>query len=102
MGPEVDERMEVLDLILRISVEQRKLFMENRLDELLKLQKRREDLLDGLNGKNDFSEEPFKGLVAKILDNDRALQLGLESSLVDVREKLKKIRSGFKAIKAYS
>ncbi|MFQ5736272.1 MAG: flagellar protein FliT [Thermodesulfobacteriota bacterium] len=92
----------ILEAVLRISVEQKELFRENRLEDLLMLQREREALLGGIEtGAADLSEGPLRGLIEKILDNDRLLSLGLENARREVGDKLRNVKQGFRALKAY-
>lgn len=87
--------------VLEISRAQQELFRENRLKDLLLGQSKRERLLQGLEESVDYKQEPYSSIIREILDNDRVLSLGIESLRDEVGGKLKKIRNGVKAMKAY-
>ncbi|MDP2690484.1 MAG: hypothetical protein Q8P48_10300 [Deltaproteobacteria bacterium] len=105
MGHEGGRHSAILEEVRSISLEQKGLFSENRLEDLLRCQRRREVLLtelSGLNGRVDYKKEPYRTIIKDIVELDKVLALGIESSKNEVGLKLKKIRSGVKALKAYA
>jgi len=91
----------VLREVLRISRAQKALFRENRLEDLLLGQSRREALLNSLVSGLDYKKEPYRSIINEIIANDRHLSLAIETLRDEVGSRLKKIRSGVKVMKAY-
>lgn len=96
--------VDILEKVLQLSREQKDLLSENRLADLLIKQKQREDLLAGLSGLGtaaDCGKDPLRKIIGEIMENDRFLTMGIESSMNEIGHKLKKVRKGLKALKAY-
>ncbi|MEK7773357.1 MAG: hypothetical protein AAB307_03340 [Deltaproteobacteria bacterium] len=96
--------MEILFRMLEISNAQKKLFEENRLDELAALQVERERLFHELKGleREKPSGDVLRDVVKKIGENDVLLKMNIEGALSGIKVKIEKIRNGAKAIKAYT
>lgn len=101
MGRKGTAQERLLREVLSISRAQKALFMENRLEDLLDCQSRREALLASLGGGVDYKREPYRAIISEIIANDRTLSLGIEALRDEVGAKLKRIRGGVKAMKAY-
>jgi len=101
MGREVRKQETLLREVLRISRGQKVMFGDNRLEDLLEGQSRREALLASLGGGVDYKVEPYSSIINEIIANDRVLSLGIETLRDEVGSKLKRIKNGVKALKAY-
>ena len=104
MGSETGRFMEILFRMLEISNAQKKLFEENRLDELAAIQVERERLFLELKGleREKPSGDILRPVVKKIGENDVLLKMNIEGALSGIKVKIEKIRNGAKAIKAYT
>ena len=101
MGREGAVQEGLLREVLKISRGQKTLFSENRLEDLLLGQSRREALMASLGNGVDYKKEPYSSIINEIVDNDRVLSLGIETLRDEVGGRLKRIKSGVKAMKAY-
>ncbi len=101
MGHDAEVQEGLLREVLGISKAQKVLFMENRLEDLLDGQSRREALLASLSNAVDCKKEPYSSIINEIVANDMVLALGIEAMRDDVGSKMKRIKSGVKAMKAY-
>ncbi|MBI5643163.1 MAG: hypothetical protein HY954_06780 [Deltaproteobacteria bacterium] len=99
-----NRRIEILNKILELSARQKRFLDEKRFEELFVSQKEREGLFTELKGLGDdrYKEEPLKGLIARVLEQDKVLSLSIESSMGEIIGKIGMIRKGSKASKAYS
>lgn len=95
--------MEVLARVLEKSAQQKRLLGEDCLVEVALLQKERDELIEELKsfGPAPFREEPLRSRIAAIIESDRDLYAGLEEAKADVAARISRVKSGFKAIKAY-
>lgn len=104
MGSETGRFMERLLRVLEISNAQKKLFEENRMEELSALQLERERIfleLKALEGEMP-PRETLRPVVKKIEENDALLRMNIEGALSGVKGRLEKIQNGTKAVKAYT
>lgn len=97
------EYKRLLKDILELSLHQRHLLEDNRIVELLENQRSRDELFTELKamGRIDFDDEA-SGLIDKIVESDRSVTLNLESALDSLKVKLKKMKEGSQASRAYS
>lgn len=90
--------------MLEISNVQKKLFEENRMEELAALQIERERIFLELKGleREKPSRDLLRPVVKKIEENDTLLRMNIEGALSGIKAKIEKIKNGTKAIKAYT
>ncbi|MBI5827497.1 MAG: hypothetical protein HZB22_07220 [Deltaproteobacteria bacterium] len=104
MGCETGRFMEKLLKVLEISNAQKKLFEENRMEELSALQLERERIfieLKALEGETP-PRETLRPAVKEIEENDTLLRMNIEGALSGIKGRLEKIKNGTKAVKAYT
>lgn len=102
MGPDVSTKAGILSRLLEISVLQRRLIEENRIEELLSAQHERAGLFSTL----DLSGEPavdsaLKELASKLADSDRELSAVVQQVMDAVGSRLGQVKTGMSAVKAY-
>lgn len=104
MGCETGGFMERLIRVLEISNAQKRLFEENRMEELSALQLERERIfveLKALEGELP-SGEVLRPVVKRIEENDILLRMNIEGAISGVKDRIKNIKNGTKAVKAYT
>lgn len=102
MGPDISTQAGILSRLLEISVLQRRLIEENRIEELLSAQIERAGLFSTL----DLSGEPvadsaLKELARKLADSDRELSAIVQQVMDAVGSRLGQVKTGMSAVKAY-
>ncbi len=99
------EYITAIKQILEISIRQKELLSENRLNDLLELQKKRDALASSIKGYSAPEDAALKkemaGIVKQILDNDSILKMKIMSSMEDIKTELKSTIDGKKVVKAY-
>ncbi|HHL39473.1 MAG TPA: hypothetical protein ENJ37_03100 [Deltaproteobacteria bacterium] len=104
MASEREEKKRLLERLLDISAEQRRLLQENRLVDVLRRQEERDRLVarlkvlapGGLGG-----DDALRALAGKVVEEDRSLGVSIRTSMDDIRRKLMRISGGVKAARAY-
>lgn len=96
------EQAGILGRLLEISILQRSLISENRVEELFSAQIER----DGLFSMLDLSGEPasdsaLKELAGKLADSDRELSAEVQQVMDAVASRLGQVKTGMSAVKAY-
>lgn len=100
----MDRRVEIFERLLELTTEQNAHLDANRFVELLQAQQEKDKLVAELKtlGTVNYRQSVLLGdLRDKILENDGALALKVESMMCDLGDKLGKIRDGARAAKAY-
>ncbi|OGP15015.1 MAG: hypothetical protein A2052_04900 [Deltaproteobacteria bacterium GWA2_54_12] len=102
MAPDNREQAGILGRLLEISVLQRRLVEENRIEELLSAQIERAGLFSML----DLSGEPvadsaLKELARELAGSDRELSAVVQQVMDAVGSRLGQVKTGMSAVKAY-
>lgn len=104
MGCETGRFMERLLRVLEISNAQKKLFEENRMEDLSALQLERERIfmeLKSLEGEAPPGDA-LRQVVKEIEENDTLLRMNIEGALSGIKGRIEKIKNGTKAVRAYT
>lgn len=102
MAPDNRELAGILNRLLEISMLQRRLIEENRIEELLSAQIERAGLFSTL----DLSGEPgadsaLRELARDLADSDRELAAEIGQVMDSIGSRLGQVKTGMSAVKAY-
>lgn len=102
MAPDNREQAGILGRLLEISVLQRRLVEENRVEDLLSAQVERAALFSmlDLSGKPVF-DSALRELASKLADSDKELSAEVRQVMDAVASRLGQVKTGMSAVKAY-
>ncbi len=105
MVSDAEKAAVLLAEVIELSTRQIGHFEANRVVEMLQCQQERTEVFNALVELplDEFAEEPqVKGLIDKVLEQDRVLSLNIESTIAEHKQKISSIQRGTIAMKAYS
>lgn len=101
MAPDNREQAGILNRLLEISILQRRLVEENRIDELLSAQIERAGLFSTLDLSGEPVDDALKELARELADSDRELSAVVQQVMDAVGSRLGQVKTGMSAVKAY-
>lgn len=102
MAPDISTHAGILSRLLEISILQRRLIEENRIEELLSAQIERAGLFSmlDLSGK-PVADHDLKALARELADSDKELSDAVQQVMDGVGSRLGQVKTGMSAVKAY-
>lgn len=101
MEPNRDEYGEKLNRLFEISLLQRRLIREKRIEELLSCQAERDALFPTLSRPANCSDPALRELADKITESDRRLMDETRAVMEGMSSKLNHLKAGQSALRAY-
>jgi hypothetical protein len=102
VAPDIYKQAGILNRLLEISILQRRLIEENRIEELLSAQIERDWLFStlDLSGKPS-ADSALKALARELADSDKELSDAVQQVMDSVGSRLGQVKTGMSAVKAY-
>jgi len=97
----LEEYREKLNRLLEISVLQRRLVSEKRIDELLECHAQRETLFSTIDLSGSSTDESLKELARKLTESDRLLTAETRAVMEGMSARLNHLKAGQSALRAY-